>query len=153
MPSELAQVWTANNRINLALLDAVPAKALADKYAERTRTVAAQFAHIHNVRIYHLERRGPAFLGNLEGFARGAQPGKTQLRKALNASAKAVADLLDECEAAGRVKSWKGPPASYLGYFVAHEAHHRALAVVSLRLSGTKLPKDVLYGIWYSWRK
>ena len=153
MDHELAEAWRMSNDKNLALLDAIPDGALADRYSPKTRTVAAQFAHMHNVRVSHLERRGPEFLGDLSGFPRGAQPSKRELRTALVASEHAIAQLLEKCGRTGKVKNWGGgPPATYLGYFIAHEAHHRGLAIVALRLSGTKLPKDTLYGLWY-WRK
>ena len=153
MASDLVTAWNVNNALNMKLLDAIPSKAMKDKYSDRTRTVAAQFAHMHNVRVYHLEKRGRHHLGKLEGFERGAQPTKTQLRKALKASAAAVGKMLDEFEADGSVKSWKGPPATYLAYFVSHESHHRGLALVCMRMAGTKIPDEAKYGLWDGWRK
>lgn len=152
MTSPLVEAWLVNNDMNLMLLESLTPEGLAAQYSPRTRTVAAQFAHMHNVRIYHLEKRGPAFLGRLEAFERGAQPTKAQLRKALKASAAAIAAFLAECDAKGKVKSWNRTPTTYLAYFVSHESHHRGLALVSLRLSGVKVPKEVTYGLWY-WRK
>ncbi|MFQ5654060.1 MAG: DinB family protein [Planctomycetota bacterium] len=150
--STLAATWRTSNEVTLALLAAIPREALADRYSERTRTVAAQFAHIHYLRVRNLKQRGPAFLGELHDFPRGAQPGKGELQSALEASGSAIAELLKHCEATGSVKSWGGnPPATYLSYLVAHEAHHRALAIVSLRLSGHKLPQSALIGLWSSW--
>lgn len=103
-------------------------------------------------RVSHLQRRAREHVGDLQSFPRGAQPGKRELRGTLRASENALARLFEDAEAAGKVKSFAGSPATYLGYFIAHEAHHRGLVLVSLRLSGTKLPKEITYGIWY-WRK
>jgi uncharacterized damage-inducible protein DinB len=153
MASNLATAWQVNNGLNLKLLDAIPAKAMKDKYSERTRTVAAQFAHMHNVRVYHLEKRARHQLGKLQSFERGAQPTKTQLRSALKASASAIGKMLEEFEAEGSVKSWNGPPATYLSYFIAHESHHRGLALVCMRVSGTRIPDEAKYGLWDGWRK
>ena len=50
------------------------------------------------------------------------------------------------------MKAWKGPPASFLCYLVAHEAHHRGLAMVAMRQCGRKLPQEVVYGQW-DWGK
>ena len=69
----------------------------------------------------------------VESFPRGAQPTKDELMAALRASEAPIAQFLEQCEAAGKVKNWKGPPASFLGYLIAHEAHHRGLAMVALR--------------------
>lgn len=139
--------------MNMLLLDGIPTQSMAGQYTSTTRTVAAQFAHLHNVRVYHLKSRGPKHLGDLKTFPRGAQPRKTELKKALKASQKAVANMLAEFEEAGKVKSWPGPPVTYLGYFISHESHHRGLAMVCLRMAGIKLPKSVSYGLWHGWRK
>jgi hypothetical protein len=153
MESRIVAPWLTCNQITLKLLARIPEAALADRYAPRTRTVAAQFAHIHYVRVRNLQQRGPAFLDGLESFPTGAQPAKGDLVAARASSGQAVAELLGRCEATGSVKSWSGPPSSYLGYLVSHEAHHRALAIVALRLGGHKMPQSVTHDIWYMWRK
>lgn len=152
MDSELVEAWRINVRTNEQLLDALPDEGLAARYSERTRTVAAQFAHLHNVRLSHLERRGGGAPSSTKSFPRGAQPTRAQLEKALRVSDKAIAALLAEVAESGKVKSWGPRPTSFLGYLLAHEAHHRGLALVSLRLSGIKLPKDFTHGLWY-WSK
>ena len=58
METPLVEAWQKNNDANLFLLWHLSQDALANRYSEKTRTVAAQFAHIHNVRVYHLEKRG-----------------------------------------------------------------------------------------------
>jgi len=153
VPSDIFEAWKKNCEVNYILLDGIPAKAMSDQYTPRTRTVSAQFAHVHNVRIYQLKHRAPSHLGHLKTFERGAQPTKADLKKFLKASDKAVADMLADGEQAGKVKSWKGTPTSYLGYLLAHEGHHRALTLVCLRFGGTKMPDSIKYGIWDAWRK
>jgi|GEM_PF-1495442 len=148
MSSDLLDAWRRNHATNAMLLEAIPDAALEDRYSPRTRTVASQFAHMHSVRVSHLKRRGKRHLGKLASFARGAEPDRDELLDALVASTEAVGRMLDDCERDEGVPSWRGPPASYLGYFCAHEAHHRGLAIVSCRLSGTKLDRDVLMGLW-----
>jgi len=56
------------------------------------------------------------------------------------------------CEAKGKVKKWNGFPATFLGCLIAHEAHHRGLAMVAMRISRHKLPQEVVYGQW-QWGK
>ncbi|TDJ79697.1 MAG: hypothetical protein E2O39_00440 [Planctomycetota bacterium] len=154
MASDLIRTWRKSGQITLMLLDAIPAAQLGDRYSKRTRTVAAQFAHIHYVRVRNLDLRGgPDLLGDLTAFEKGAQPGKGELRKALKASGRAMEKLLETAESAGKVRGWKGTLASYVAYHTAHEAHHRALAIVCMRLSGYKLPQESVYGIWDAWRK
>ncbi len=154
MPSDIVRAWRSNCRATMTLLDALPAAFLKDQYSPRTRTVAAQFAHIHYVRHRNLEfRGGPAFVGKVRPFEKGAQPKKRELQTALKASAKAMEKLIEHFEEQGKIKSWRGSLAQYLGYHAAHEAHHRGLAIVSVRLSGHKLPKEAIYGLWDLWRK
>ncbi len=81
-----------------------------------------------------------------------AQPGKAELKKALQRSEGRIARFLKGSEEAGKVKNWNGSPATVLGYLIAHEAHHRGLAMVAMRLSGHGLPKEVVYGQW-QWGK
>ena len=154
MSNDLVQAWHAAHAVTLRFLEAVPEEALADRYAPRTRTVAAQFMHIHYVRVKNLEGRGREFLGDLKPFEKGAEPSKAELVAALTASGEALTLLFENVAATGQVKSWSGsPPATFLAYHVAHEAHHRALASVAIRSGGHKLPKETLMDQWYTWRK
>ena len=107
---------------------------------------------MHNVRVHHLTRRGPKHVGTLKSYPRGAQPKKADLKKALKASEKAVAAMLSECEAAGKVRSWQNSVTTYLGYFISHESHHRGHIMTCLRFGGTRLDKSIVYGIWDGWR-
>ncbi|MFC1573345.1 hypothetical protein ACFL6M_07080 [Candidatus Eisenbacteria bacterium] len=97
-------------------------------------------------------RNNDANLVILRNIPKGAQPTKARLVTALKASEAAIARFLEEIERAQTVKGWNGPPAGFLGYLIAHEAHHRALAVLSLRLSGKKPARDVIYSVW-NWGK
>lgn len=152
MKSQLVEAWCMSNEVNLYLLDSISDEYLQDRYAKRTRTVAAQFAHMHNVRLRWLNHSAPKLVDKLESFPKGVQPTKEELREALKASEKVISRYLEECEAAGDVKYWSGPPATFLSYLVAHEAHHRGLAMVAMRISGRKLPQEVIYGQW-QWGK
>jgi len=152
MTNALTQTWDMSHEANAFLLAGLKPAWLADRYAARTRSVAAQFAHMHNVRLAWLKHMAPESLGKLAAFERGAQPTKAQLKSALNASAKALAELFEAHADADELKSWKGPPATFLGYLVAHEAHHRGLVMVALRAAERKPPETLVYGQW-DWGK
>lgn len=152
MVSGLVEAWRMSNEVDLYLLEKIPRAHLGDRYAARTRDVAAQFAHIHDVRVRWLSHAAPELVGDAERLPKEPRPTKAALKRALKASARAVERLLVESEASGRVKRWNGSPATLLGYLIAHEAHHRGLAMVALRLSGHKLPQEVVYGQW-QWGK
>jgi uncharacterized damage-inducible protein DinB len=141
-----------SNEANLYLLSKLPAGSLGDRYSPRTRDVASQFAHMHSVRLRWLRHAAPDLVGDAEALPKEPRPNKTALKKALKASERLVASFLDRCEEAGKVKAWNGPPESFLAYLVAHEAHHRGLAMVALRAAGRKLPEEAVYGQW-QWGK
>jgi uncharacterized damage-inducible protein DinB len=146
--SQLVDAWRMSQEVNLFLLGKIPAKGLTASYSPRTRTVAGQFAHMHNVRLRWLGHAAPALVGEAKSFPKGGEPTKAELKRALSASAKTIERFLEESEASGKVRSWSGSPATFLGYLVAHEAHHRGLAMVALRTAGVKLGNDVVYGMW-----
>ena len=152
MQSALVEAWGMSNEANLFLLTSIPTEHLADRYSARTRTVAGQFAHMHGVRLRCLKFIAPDLVGKLKAFPRGAQPGRAELLAALKKSEQPIADLLERSEKAGAVKSWNGSPATFLSYLVAHEAHHRGLAMVALRAADHKPPDEVVYGQW-QWGK
>ncbi|MEE8468431.1 MAG: DinB family protein [Planctomycetota bacterium] len=152
MQTALAEAWCMSNEANLFLLESIPQEHLADRYSARTRTVGGQFAHMHGVRIRCLKFMAPDLVGTLEAFPRGAQPRRAALVAALKKSQRPIADLLERSEEVGRVKSWNGSPATFLGYLVAHEAHHRGLAMVALRAADHKPPDEVVHGQW-QWGK
>lgn len=152
MISQLVQTWHMGCEVNLYLLDNIAEEFLADRYSARTRTVAAQFAHMHNVRLRWLRHAAPKLVGDVQSFPKGAQSSKSELKEALQASEKIISAFLEECEAAGKVNKWNGPPATLLGYMIAHEAHHRGLAMVAMRIAGHKLLPEIVYDLW-QWGK
>lgn len=152
MSSALVEAWRMSNEANLFLLDNIDEEHLRDNYAPRTRTVASQFAHMHNVRLRWLKHAAPKLTYGAASFPKGAQPSKSELKMALEKSEGIVAAFLEQSEAAGTVPQWNGSPATFLGYMIAHEAHHRGLVMVALRAAGHKVPSEVVYGQW-QWGK
>jgi uncharacterized damage-inducible protein DinB len=88
--------WRVHDRINLGLLQAVPARGLdAVPSASRGRNVAQVFAHMHKVRVAWLQYNAPELVAGVPRFERGASPGRSQLKAALRASGKAVETLME----------------------------------------------------------
>jgi uncharacterized damage-inducible protein DinB len=94
MLDELLDTWRIHDRINRYLLDAIPAEALDDVSASKGRTVAEQFAHIHNVRLMWLKAASPVLLRGLQKIEKDGTPDHEALRDALAASATAIESLL-----------------------------------------------------------
>jgi hypothetical protein len=72
--SPLVEAWEMSNEANLFLLEGIAAEALQDRYSPRTRTVAAQFAHMHNVRLRWLGVSAPALAAKATPFDKDAEP-------------------------------------------------------------------------------
>ncbi len=130
-PYSLADTWLLNHRVNLTLLDQLSEEQLAVTGNPRARNIAQQIAHLHNVRRTWLEVRNPAAAKALPKL-RDAPPTRSALKEALDASAKAIADMLVEAQASGKIKGFKLGPLAFLGYILAHEAHHRGQILLHL---------------------
>ena len=150
MLDQFLEAWNTNNRINLFLIDKISAPGMKSTLSKRGgRDVAAQFAHMHNNRVWHLERRAKDLAEGLVIFETKTSPSKAALKKAMKASANAIGrfmqDLVDGKPKRRGFK--KGLPAT-LAYFVAHESHHRGSILLTLKECGHKLDNATSYKIW-----
>ena len=151
---QLLEAWGVNNRVNLMLLDAISPAGMKSTLSTRGgRDVARQFAHMHNVRVQWLEVSAKDLAGGLTKFDTEDSPAAGVLKKNLKASADAIGALIDRSVAdGGKVKSYKRGVATMLGYFIAHEGHHRGSILLTLKQTGNKVPSEVQWGIW-DWGK
>ena len=152
MSSELVEAWQMSNEVNLYLLRQLPNYYLHDRYSSRTRSVGDQFAHMHSVRRRWLEHAAAELAGKIPRISKDAEPTAEELIEALQASEEAISTFLERCDSEGAVPGWIGSPTTFLAYLVAHEAHHRGLAMAAMRVSGHKAPKELVYGQW-DWGK
>lgn len=144
----LIETWHIHNRINLYLLAAVPDEAIEDVSASKGRTVAEQFAHLHNVRLMWLNASAPELLKGLNKIEKEKASDKKLLKQSLEASAKAIASLLESALESGKVKGFKPHAAAFLGYLISHESHHRGQIMLTLKQAGHPVDKKIAYGLW-----
>ena len=150
MRDELIEAWQTNHRINLFLIEGISEEGLRSSLSTRGgRDVARQFAHVHNTRIWHLEKRAKDLAEGLQKFESKYLPTRQELVEALKASAEAISVLLaDVLEGKAKRRGFKKGVFTTLAYFVAHESHHRGGILLTLKQCGHMPSKDTVFGIW-----
>lgn len=146
---QIIETWTINNRINLYLLEAVPAENLGAAMTSKGRSAGEQFAHIHNVRLMWLKASQPELLEVQTKIEKEQTSDKVMLAQRLGESGDAITKLIENAvDNGGKVKGFKPHVTGFLGYMIAHDAHHRSQAIIALKQAGHPLDKKTLYGIW-----
>jgi uncharacterized damage-inducible protein DinB len=165
LAEELRTTWQTNHRINLRLLADIRDEGFDDALSTRGgRGVAGEFAHMHDIRGHHLEKRAPDLA---EGLVRFTGKGRTRLESAPpptrdelisahEASAAAIETLLVEAlhsppkspRGAPRRRAFKRGIVTTLSYFIAHEAHHRGRILLTLKVAGHTLDRKTQNAIW-----
>ncbi|HEY1904155.1 MAG TPA: DinB family protein [Terracidiphilus sp.] len=163
-----AKIFAANDRINQVLIEHIdPAAwkatlpaAAGTKKQRHTRTIAAIFTHVHNVRTKWVRLTAPHL--KVPAQLNRAHCTQEQAREALAESAVRCGEMLAEAldGGSGRIRSflrdgWAQPwpvGPEMLCYMVMHEAHHRGQVCMLAHQLGFPLPAEVANGIW-NWEK
>lgn len=124
------------------------------------RTIAAIFAHMHNVRRKWLRLSAPHI--KLPAELDRTRCTLRQARAALAESARRCSELLEEAlhPSEGRIKEflrdgWARPwpaGAAVVAYMIVHDAHHRGQVCMLAHQLGFPLPIKTGSGIW-NWEK
>lgn len=151
---QLLETWRTNNRVNFFLIDRISDEGMKCTLSKRGgRNVVRQFAHLHNVRVWHLENRARDLAVGLYKFETHEEPDKDRLKECLSASATAIEAFLERCvTGTGKRRCFKKGVIAALGYFIAHESHHRGSILLTLKECGHKLDQETQYAIW-NWDK
>ena len=148
IPITLLNAFNTNNRINQYLIDNVPAPAWkAMPPGGKGRTISAIVAHMHNVRVMWLKvaAKGSAIPDQLNR----ASVTPTQAMRGMEQSRQALSVVISHAlETDGRVKGFRPDVAGFLGYLIAHDAHHRGQIAMLARQVGHPLPQKVVFGMW-----
>ena len=147
---DVLEAWRTNNRITLLLFDRITDEGMRTTLSKRGgRDVARQFAHIHDVRVYHLEKRAKDLAEGLPVFRSKEHPERGLVREALVVSGEAIETFLDDLiHGRENRRGFKKGVATTLAYLVAHESHHRGSILLTLKASGHGVDKNTAYGIW-----
>jgi uncharacterized damage-inducible protein DinB len=148
MDDQLLDTWNIHNRIHLYILDAIAQEALGGISASKGRSVAEQFAHIHNVRLMWLDSAAPELKEGLTKIEKDSATSKEDLCKALEASGQAIGTLLKIGLETGKIKGFKPHPVGFCGYLISHESYHRGEIGIILNQAGYPLDKKTAFGMW-----
>jgi uncharacterized damage-inducible protein DinB len=152
MKEQLIETWQISNRVDLLLLDHLTPEGLLVSLSTRGRNVYEQLVHLHTVRLQWLDVMGQKTAA-LPSPGKSAPPDINTLRTILGSSSKAIEELISASwENGGRLKGFKRGIIPFIGYLIAHEAHHRGNILLTLKQSSIKLPDALKWGIW-DWNK
>jgi uncharacterized damage-inducible protein DinB len=155
----LLETYTVNDAMNQLILERLDPRAWRAKPPGRNaRTIAAIFAHVHNVRRKWLRLSAPHL--KLPAQLDRTRCTQRQARAALAESALRCSEMLAEAldSPAGRVKEfrrdgwarpWPGGAAMFT-YMISHDAHHRGQVCMLAHQLG--FPIKASYRIWV-WEK
>lgn len=144
----LLKAYSANARINQYLVQHLdPGVWHAPAPAPKTRTIAAQVAHLHNCGLRYLERTAPGFPVPAELDRRRVT--RAQAVRALAAKRRAVLAIVGGAlKDDGRIVGFHHDAAGYLMYYMIHDAHHRGQIVLQARLLGHPISRETMVGMW-----
>jgi uncharacterized damage-inducible protein DinB len=154
-----ARIFAVNERMNQMVIENLDLGAWKAKPPGKTRSIAAIFTHVHNVRCKWVRLTAPHL--KVPRQLNRANCTRQQSRLGLAESGARCSEMLAEAlGSGGRIKKfhrdgWARPwpvGPEMLCYMLAHEAHHRGQVLMLAHQMGFPLPKEVNYGIW-NWEK
>ena len=154
MKEQLIDAWRINNKMNLLFIDNVNDEGMQKTLSTRGgRTVYLQLVHVHNIRMGWMEIAAKNIFKKYNLLDKEAPYDKKVLRKSFEESGKAIEEFINySWSEGGKVKSFKKGLIPMISYLIAHEAHHRGHAMLTLKQCGIKLPDTLKWGLW-EWDK
>jgi uncharacterized damage-inducible protein DinB len=146
--TQLTEAWQISNSVNIYLLRSLPDALLTAKAGGKGKSIAQQFAHMHQVRLMWLKACDPSLLNGLVPLGKDVVLTAELIAGSLEASGSAIALLIESGVKLGKIKGYKPHPTAFMAYLVSHESHHRGQIMLTLQLAGHKLPAKVSYGVW-----
>ncbi len=149
LPSAAIHALATNGRVNAYLVEHLSDELWACKVPGGNKTVGAIVAHIHNTRCMWIKMLGRGLGVRPPRSLDRARATRADAIAALRESDEAIARIFEAGVAAGgRVAGFPPDVMHFLGYTLAHDAHHRGQICLLARELGRPLAKDVTFGLW-----
>lgn len=155
----ILDAWKTNNRVTVFLVENLPAELWkATVPGAPRRTIQMIAGHIHNARCMWIKTLGKEHGIGVPGSVDRYKVMPKVLIPALQRSSAGILGLLKlGCDSGGSIPAtsayvWRNLPLDVghvLGYFIAHEGHHRGQIVMIARQLGCRLPVEVTGGLWH----
>lgn len=155
----LIESFAVNERMNQILLERLdPRLWRAKPPGGKGRTIAAIFAHVHNIRRKWLRLSAPHL--RLPRELDRTRCTMKQTSDALAESGRCCEEMLRAALLSGSIKEFRRdgwarawpPGAAMVVYMIAHETHHRGQMCMLAHQLGAPLPAKVGGGLW-NWEK
>lgn len=154
--------YQRNNTILINLLHALPEGGLDAKALEGSQSVAVQFSHIHQTRLFWLSQTAPTLAEGLAPLFRKdgedwlAERDPRHIEQALNQSANAICEAVKDRLHTGQ--AMKGENVSYdhpvllLQHMLWHEGYHFGQIKLALKAMGYVMSEEAeekaIWGLW-----
>lgn len=158
---EMVLSYALNDGMNQLVLKHLDSRAWrARPSGKGTRTIAAIFSHVHNVRCKWLRLSAPHLKVPVRLDRTGCT--QTQAANALAESAARCCEMLAQALSPSRghiptfvrdgwAHPWRSGPAMF-AYMMTHDAHHRGQACMLAHQLGFPLPASATSGMW-AWER
>lgn len=155
----LIETYAVNERMNQVLLEHLDPRLWRAKAPGRNaRTIAAIFAHVHNIRRKWLRLSAPHL--KLPPELDRTRCTMQQARSALAESARRCEEMLRSALISAGIKEFRRdgwarpwpPGAAMVVYMISHDTHHRGQVCMLAHQLGAPLPAKVGGALW-NWEK
>ena len=155
----LLETYAVNERMNQVLLQHLDPRVWRAKApGGKSRTIAAIFAHVHNIRRKWLRLSAPHL--KLPSELDRTRCTLSQAKAALAESARHCSEMLKSALNSAGIKEFRRdgwaspwpPGVAMVVYMISHDTHHRGQVCMLAHQLGAPLPAQVGGGLW-NWEK